>query len=344
LETPDEIYADDVAPEAIEWNVAWVNASTVWGAGITGQGFTVAGADTGVQWTHPALINQYRGSGTTVNHNYNWWDAVHTTGSSCGANSQVPCDDSGHGTHTVGTMVGSDGANNQIGVAPGAKWIACRNMNAGYGTPQTYIECLQFFVAPTDLTGRNPNPDLRPHVIGNSYGCPPSEGCVIGSLQTAVNNVIAAGIIMSVSAGNSGPGCSTVSDPPGLYANVFSVGALGTRTNTIASYSSRGPVPSGGTTIVKPEISAPGSGVRSAYPTNSYASLSGTSMASPHITGIVALIYQAKPDLVRDVAKTQALIQATALPLASTACSSNGFPNNVYGYGGVNVLNAVQAK
>jgi len=356
LETPDEIIETgddsfphierDEAPDAIEWNVNKVNAPQVWAKEITGTGYTVASADTGVQWDHPALKAHYRGytSDTSVDHNYNWWDAVHSTGSRCGANSKVPCDDNGHGTHTVGTMVGVDPAGtNQIGVAPGAKWIGCRNMNSGLGTPVLYIECLQFYVAPTDLLGANPDPKRAPHAIGNSYGCPASEGCVANSLQKAVDSVWAAGIFMSVSAGNSGPSCSTVNDPPGLYANVFSVGALGYNTNTIASYSSRGPVTVDGSGTLKPDISAPGSSVRSAYPTNSYASLSGTSMASPHITGIIALLWNAKPELARDIARTSLVLQQTALPLASTACGGNTTQNNVYGAGGVDILKAVNA-
>jgi len=345
LEMPEEEF-QPTAPSAIEWNVNKVNAPKVWDLGFTGKGFVVAGADTGVQWDHPALRTQYRGYSTSgaANHNYNWWDAVHTTGSRCGANAQAPCDDSGHGTHTVGTMVGTDHANNQIGVAPGAQWIACRNMNAGYGTPTTYIECLQFFVAPTDLTGKNPDPSKRPHAIGNSYGCPASEGCVADSLQTAVSNVVAAGIFMAVSAGNDGPSCSTVNTPPAIYEDVFSVGALGYNTNTIASYSSRGPVTVDKSGIIKPEISAPGSSVRSAYPTNTYSTLSGTSMASPHITGIITLLWNAKPELERDIDRTSKLIQLSALPLASTTCGGNSTQNNVYGYGGVDVLASATYK
>jgi len=347
LETPDDDEIHVESPNAIEWNINRVNAPKVWELGFRGKGGVVAGADTGVQWEHPALKNQYRGFNAetgAADHNYNWWDAVHATGSRCGANSRFPCDDSGHGTHTVGTMVGDDGAANQIGVAPDAKWVACRNMNAGLGTPQTYIECLQFFVAPTDLNGERHDPAKRPHVIGNSYGCPPSEGCVADSLLKAVENVAFAGIFMSVSAGNSGPSCSTVDAPPGTYRQVFSVGALGANSNTIASYSSRGPVRTGGTELVKPEISAPGSSVRSAYPTNNYASLSGTSMASPHISGIIALLWTAKPELAFNVEASALLLQSTALPLASTACGGNSTQNNVYGSGAVDVLAAVIHK
>jgi len=347
LEQPDEeVHFNATAPTAIEWNIARVKAPEVWNLGFQGTGQVVANADTGVQWDHPALIQQYRGwvSGTTADHNYNWWDAIHATGSRCGASSRIPCDDQGHGTHTTGTAVGWDHNTNQIGVAPGAKWVACRNMNSGLGTPQTYIECLQFFVAPTDLDGRNPDPARRPHAIGNSYGCPPSEGCVVDSLRDAVKNVIAAGIFMSVSAGNAGPSCSTVNDPPALYAEVFSVGALGYQSATIASYSSRGPVTIDGSNTPKPEISAPGSSVRSAYPPTGYSSLSGTSMASPHITGIVPLLWQAKPALARDIATTVKVLTATAIRRASTTCGGGTDYNNVYGYGEVDVLAAVNSS
>jgi len=344
LEEPEtEADLNVTSPNAIEWNVARVRAPEVWALGFNGTGQVVANADTGVQWDHPALIQQYRGwtSGTTGDHNYNWWDAIHATGSRCGASSRVPCDDNGHGTHTTGTAVGFDHNTNQIGVAPAAKWIACRNMNAGLGTPQTYIECLQFFVAPTDLNGANPDPARRPHAIGNSYGCPPSEGCNVESLRDAVKNTIAAGIFLSVSAGNSGPSCSTVSDPPALYVEVFSVGALAYQSATIASYSSRGPVTINGVSIPKPEISAPGSTVRSSYPTTTYTSLSGTSMASPHITGIVPLLWQAKPTLSRDIASTVKVLTATAIRRESTACGSGDGWNNVYGYGEVDIYAAV---
>src|SRR5207253_5916476 len=140
-------------------------------------------------------------------------DAIHSGGGSCGPNSLFPCDDYGHGTHTTGTTSGDDGAGNQVGVAPGAKWIGCRNMDVGNGTPASYTECFQFFMAPTDLSGQNPNPALRPHVMNNSWGCPTSEGCAPDTLRTVVENSQASGIFVEVSAGNSGSSCGTVNDP-----------------------------------------------------------------------------------------------------------------------------------
>ena len=195
-----------LAPAAIEWNITQVNAPSVWTLGFNGQGVVIGGQDTGYQWDHPALKSKYRGwNGTTANHNYSWHDAIHVTGSSCGADSPVPCDDHGHGTHTMGTMVGDDGASNQIGMAPGAKWIGCRNMNAGNGTPATYAECYQWFIAPTPIGSTVGDSSKAPDVINNSWGCPPSEGCTDPNvLLAAVQAVRAAGIVTVHSAGNSG--------------------------------------------------------------------------------------------------------------------------------------------
>src|SRR4030095_5995068 len=153
------------------------------------------------------------------NHDFNWHDSVHSGGGSCGPNSPQPCDDDGHGTHTMGTAVGDGGMGNQIGMAPGAKWMGCRNMNEGVGTPASYTECMEFFLAPYPVNGTpaQGNPDLAPDVTTNSWGCTADEGCSPGTLQAAVEAQRAAGILMVVAAGNSGPGCSTVDDPPSLF-------------------------------------------------------------------------------------------------------------------------------
>jgi subtilisin family serine protease len=333
---------------AIEWGVNNVNAPAVWAQGFNGQGIVIGGQDTGIRWTHSALKPKYRGwDGATADHNFNWHDAIHSGGGSCGADTVAPCDDSGHGTHTVGTVVGESGSN-QIGVAPGAKWIGCRNMNVGAGTPASYTECFQFMIAPTDLAGNNANPALRPHVLNNSWGCPVSEGCVTGAeLETIVNNTQAAGIFVTVSAGNAGPNCETVEDAPAIYDASFSVGAINI-TNGLANYSSRGPSTFYTPNLLKPNISAPGSSVRSAYNSSdtSYGTLSGTSMAGPHVVGVVALIWSAHPQLVRDIAATKTLLQNTANPnITVTAQTCGGtpstqIPNNIFGYGRVDAYAA----
>src|SRR5262249_53404014 len=142
----------------------------------------------------------------------------------CGNDSPEPCDDQAHGTHTTGTMVGDDGAGNQIGMAPGAKWIGCRNMDANVGTPARYIECMQWFLAPTRINGSDPDPTKAPDITINSWGCPASEGCSANTLQAAVEAQAAAGIMMVVAAGNSGSGCSNVSDTASIYTVSYGVG------------------------------------------------------------------------------------------------------------------------
>lgn len=305
------------SPQAVEWNVNWVKAPQVWNQGFRGRGTVHANADTGVEYAHPAISGQYRGNnGDSFDHNYNWADMSYLVyrkdqlgpftpeKAKCDVNVTYPCDDNGHGTHTTGTTSGGFGAN-EIGVAPFSSWIACKNMFEGWGSPGSYIGCLEFLIAPTDIRGERPNPELRPHTVGNSYGCPPAEGCAPLAMEQALQAVRAAGVFMSVSAGNSGSACNTVNDPPALSPLVCSVGALAYQSNNIASYSSRGVVTVDGSNRRKPDIAAPGSSVRSAYPPNTYASLSGTSMASPAVAGVVLLLWEAFPPLARDVEKTE---------------------------------------
>jgi len=277
-----------------------------------------------------------------VNHDYNWHDAT-------SAHSTTPIDPHGHGTFTVSEMVGDDGAGNQIGVAPGAKWIACRNMTSGgVGSPTTYTECFQFLMAPYPVGG-NPNqgdPSKAPDSINNSWGCPPSEGCSANTLLAVVDNVRAAGIFPAVAAGNSGPSCSSITDPPALYDSSVSVGATDSL-NAIASFSSRGPVTADGSNRRKPDISAPGVNIRGAVPGNGYQSgWSGTSMATPHVAGAVALLWQAKPALIGNIDATETLLEKKSVHKKTTeTCGGTAgkVPNNVFGYGVLNIYQAVVA-
>jgi subtilisin family serine protease len=336
---------------AVEPNIVKVGAPDVWSRGFTGQGIVVGMADTGVVWDHTALKSHYRGfDGISVSHDYNWHDAVHDAGAGnpCGSDAPAPCDDEGHGTSTTSLAVGDDGAGNQVGVAPGARFIGCRNMDRGVGTPARYAECFQFFLAPTDHNGANPRPDLAPHTINNSWGCPPSEGCTDPAvLQAAVENLRAAGIVAVVSAGNSGPACSTISDVPAFYAAAFTVGATD-NSDTIASFSSRGPVTTDGSNRLKPDICAPGVSLRVASATGGYsASFSGTSGSAPEVAGAVALLWSAAPRLIGQVAATENLLETAAVALTSTqdcgAFSGAVVPNAVFGFGRLNVAAAVSA-
>ena len=344
-------------PSTIEWNIAKVSAPEVWAAGYTGQGAVIGGQDTGYDWEHPALQEHYRGwdSGgmVTAGHNYNWHDAIHTgDGGVCGLDSPEPCDDGYHGTHTMGIMVGDDGGSNQIGMAPGAKWIGCRNMDRGYGTPATYSECYEWFIAPYPIGGdpfTDGEPSLAPHVINNSWSCPPSEGCSDPDiLLSVVQNVRAAGIVTVHSAGNAGSACSTVYTPAAIYDESFSVGSTG-QTDIISTFSSRGPVTIDSSNRLKPDISAPGSSVRSSIPstqTTLYRNHGGTSMAAPHVAGLVALLISAQPGLAGQVDMLEALITSNAVPrTTSQICGGipgHQVPNNTYGWGRIDALGAVQ--
>ena len=337
------------APAAVEWNITHVNAPQVWALGYTGQGAVVAGQDTGYDWSHPALQAKYRGwNGAVADHDYHWHDAIHSGGGICGANAAAPCDDNDHGTHTMGTMIGDDGGANQIGMAPGARWIGCRNMDQGNGTPATYAECYQWFVAPTDLNNLNPDPTLAPDVINNSWSCPVEEGCTDPNvLLTVVENVRAAGIVTVHSAGNSGSSCSTISTPSAIYDASFTVGST-TSTDAASSFSSRGPVTVDGSNRMKPDIAAPGSNVRSSFPGGAYGSLSGTSMAGPHVAGLVALLISADPALAGDVDRIEQIIRAGAFhpTAASQVCGgvdTNVFPNNTFGAGRIDALAMIQS-
>lgn len=336
-------------PAGVEWNLQKVNADDLWGLGVTGAGTVYANADTGIQWDHPALKNQYRGwNGSTAEHAYAWWDAVHEelsgNGSNpCGYSSVVPCDDYGHGTHTLGTGVGAEGSN-QIGAAPGARWIGCRNMENGYGRPSTYLECLDFFLAPWDMNHENPDPSLHADVIGNSYTCPISELCNDKHvMQPALQNLRAAGIFVSVSAGNDGPGCSTIVDPPAIEDSAVTIGATDLY-DQVASFSGRGPVTVDGSNLRKPDLVAPGDDVRSSVPGNGYGYKSGTSMAAPLVAGVVSLLWSGVPELRGDVEATETLLKDTAVHLTSSQCGdgASDVPNNVFGYGRVDALAAYQ--
>ena len=346
--TPEEIRAATnraLSPSAIEPGVSYIRAPEVWAMGATGQGIVIGGADTGVDWTHPALQARYRGwNGATANHDYNWHDSIHSGGGACGPDSPAPCDDFGHGTHTIGTAVGADaGGTNQIGVAPGAKFIACRNMDQGNGTPATYLECMEWFLAPYPAGGTpaQGDPSKAPDLTTNSWTCPPAEGCLTATLQAGVEAQRAAGILFVAAAGNSGPSCSTVFHPPGLYEAAYSVGAFSASTGTIAGFSSRGPVTADGSNRIKPDVTAPGVGVRSALPGGAYGALDGTSMATPHVAGAVALLWSAHPELRNRVQQTEDILDQSAVDVSATSCSSGGVPNDVYGWGRLDIKAAV---
>lgn len=306
-----------------EWNILKIEANRVWNElNINGQGVTVANIDTGVQWDHPALKQKYKGfdsSTGSVNHDYSWYDPS-------GTYKSTPLDDYGHGTHVMGIMVGSDGTNN-IGVAPGAKWIAAKGCISGGCSASDLIAAGEWMLAPTKIDGSEPDPGKTPDVINNSWG---GQGCQTW-YQGVTQSWINAGIVPVFSAGNSGPNSNTVGSP-GDNPESFSVGATDSSDN-IANFSSRGPSCSTFGNSIKPDVSAPGVAIRSSVPTSSYAIYNGTSMAAPHVTGLIALLLQAKPSL--SVYDIETIISNSAFDLGNIGM------DNVYGSGRIDAYKAI---
>ncbi|WP_336206476.1 S8 family serine peptidase [Nonomuraea sp. LPB2021202275-12-8] len=312
---------------AVEWNIDRVRAPQVWSElGNRGEGIVVANIDSGVQFDHPDLAAAYRGSSPdgSVTHDYNWFDPAEVCPST------APCDNNGHGTHVMGTMVGANG----IGVAPGAKWIAAKGCEFNTCTDASLLAAGQWIVAPTDASGANPRPDLAPDIVNNSWG---GAGFDPWYKQT-VEAWIAAGIFPAFSNGNEGPSCRT-SGSPGQYAISYSAGGFDIN-NALYARSSKGEGEGG---EIKPNIAAPAVNVRSSVPDDDYDSYTGTSMASPHVAATVALIWSASPRLNGDIAATRPLLDSTAIDVSDTACGGTATDNNIWGEGRLDAYAAVQA-
>ena len=322
---------DEARVDAVEWGIAAINADDVWSEyGNHGEGLLVANIDSGVQFDHPALATRYRGWSTGgVDHDYSWYDPSRT----CSTDGSVPCDNNGHGTHTMGTMVGADGAN-QVGVAPGARWIAAKGCETNGCSDASLLASGQWTLAPTDTSGANPDVSKRPDIINNSWG-----GANGGAEDPWYDEIVqawtASGQFGVFSNGNAGPGCDTAGSPADSVHS-YAVGNF-TSAGAIASTSSRGPGADG---QVRPSISAPGTSVRSSVPGDSYASYSGTSMAAPHVAGSVALLWSIAPALAGDIEGTRTLLDTTALDVSDLTCGGTATDNNVWGEGKLDVLAA----
>ena len=314
------------------WGVTDIAAPSVWSSyGTRGEGIVIASIDTGVELTHPALVGQYRGRNPdgTFSHDYNWFDPTLT------CSSPGPCDDLGHGTHTMGTMVGADDGtgNNQIGVAPGAKWIAVRACSPAGCLLSNLLAAGQWILAPTDQQGGAPRTDLRPNIVNNSWDLSAGDDPFY---QATIQAWTAAGIFPVFAAGNYGGLCGSVSSPAD-YPESFAVGAYDA-TRVIAPDSGRGASAFG---PVKPDLAAPGVAIRSAFPGSSYAVYSGTSMAAPHVAGTVALMWSAAPSLVGDLTTTRTLLAESAIDVSDLSCGGTASSNDVWGGGRLDALDAV---
>jgi len=339
LHKPAEANMEADSVLAIEWNVAKINADDVWNMGYTGEGIVVANIDTGVRYTHEALVEHYRGNNGdgTFSHDYNWFDPM--------MDLSEPSDQASHGSHTMGTMVGGDGLgpfSQDVGVAPGAQWIASKGCGILFCSDFRLISSAQWIACPTKVDGTEPDCSKAPHVVNNSWG----GGGGDNWYESYVRSWLMAGIFPVFSIGNSGPACSTAGSP-GDYNLVAGVGATDVN-DVLADFSSKGP---GTFRRLKPDFVAPGEAVRSSVATgdSAYDVFSGTSMAAPHISGTFALLLSANPDAglidLYNALRTTAVTSLGAPP-GPDACGGRNFdsyPNAIYGWGRVDAAAAVQA-
>lgn len=326
---------DSTPPGETPWGIEAIGAPRVWQElGVTGKGVVVGQSDSGVDAGHPALASSYRG--LSGNDEFNWLDPW--------IGSSRPYDANGHGTHTLGTVLGQDG----IGVAPGATWFGCANLVRNLGNIAAYLDCMQFMLAPHPQQGdplHAGDPALAADVSTNSWGCPASvEGCDQETLWLATQALRAAGIFFVAAAGNEGPACNSLRTPPGNYGNVLSVGAL-EPTGDLALFSNRGPTTQAPDGSTAPDLLAPGVSVTSAWPGGTWSTSDGTSMAAPHVAGVVALMWSANPALRGNIDATERILQETAAEYTGVAspCETDGQPPDAAtGFGVVNAFSAVQ--
>jgi subtilisin family serine protease len=316
--TPNGTLDAPVLPSSVappETNIALVNAPALWNVGVRGQGIVVANMDTGVDVTHPDLAAQWRG-GTN-----SWFDPY-------GQHPTTPTDVSGHGTWTMGVMVGRDSGGSSVGMAPAASWIAVKIFNDGGTATEARIhEGFQWLLDPD----RDPETADAPNVVNNSWSYR-SFGCTL-TFQLDLANLRAAGILPVFAAGNSGPfGSSSTS--PANNPDAFAVGATND-SDAVYTYSSRGPSGCGEPTTTFPELVAPGVGIRTTDLFGGFTSPSGTSLAAPHAAGALALLLSAFPNLT--VAQQEAALKNSARDLGAAG------PDSTFGWGRLDVLAAYGA-
>jgi len=321
-------------PLLVQHNINEVRAPQGWALGYDGTGVVVGSMDTGVRWTHEALGSHYRGNVAPPDplniHDYNWLDGYGL--------SATPIDENGHGSHTTGTILGTapDGTFGNIGVAKGAMWMHVRICQQSSCGTQPILNGFQWTLAPYRVNGTGANPAYRPRISNNSWGGP--SACD-QSFRPAVQNWVNAGIFPDFATGNSGPGAGTVGYPAN-YPESWGTGNLNTSIPDwlIATTSSRGPSACDGS--IRPHAIAPGTSICSSIQTGDSAyscAYTGTSMATPHMAGAVAMMIEKNPN---------ATILQMMNAITTTAFFSPTWgvrPNNDYGWGLLQVDAALNA-
>ncbi|RJP30411.1 MAG: hypothetical protein C4547_16780 [Phycisphaerales bacterium] len=317
-----------------EPGIVLIQADRVWNElGVTGAGALAANIDTGVDGDHPAMESRWRGLDPRYEGHpeWAWYDPLEQ--------GDVPYDTNGHGSHTMGTIIGGL-PGDEVGVAPGAQWIAAAPINRGKDYVHTVMDIIRALQWMADPDG-NPNTDFDvPHTCNHSWGLTTQHGFppCDDVLWDWIDASEAAGTSHVFAAGNEGGGgLRRPADRASTDYDSLAVAACDGRDPEcpIASFSSRGPTncTPDGRPAIKPDIAAPGVNVRSCTQDGDYRILTGTSMSTPHISGVLALVYSANPDLTSDEAKQ--IIYDTA--------TDKGDPgeDNSYGWGLVNAYDAV---
>ncbi|MFQ5606516.1 MAG: S8 family peptidase [Candidatus Zixiibacteriota bacterium] len=294
-----------------------LKAPLLWAQGITGAGRVVANFDTGVDGAHPALAGRYHGN--TVGERAGFFSPASAD--------TLPFDDIGHGTHTMGLMVGHNGVDT-FGIAPDASWIAAAVVDQGNSLNGTIADLLAAFQWALNPDGDTSTTNDVPDVILNSWGIPIGLlGPCDNTFWEAIDNVEEAGIVTVFAAGNEGPAGFTIRSPANRVSaplNSFSVGAIDKNTLQVADFSSRGPSTCDSVTF-KPEVVAPGILVYSSDRNGGYAVRSGTSMSAPYVAGLVALL--------RDYNPNATVLQIKQAILAGAADLGPPGADNQYGHG-----------
>ena len=309
-----------------ERGLSVINAPKLWALGYTGRGVTIMSLDTGVELGHPALSRSWRGN--HLPHSQAWYDPVYGTD----APRDFGIDPWGHGTMTMGVMVGLDpSTSDTIGVAFGAEWIAAGDSVISISTQ---VASLQWALNPD---GNPETLDDMPAIVNCSWtrGNP---GCKQTGLTTAMSTLEAAGVAVVFAAGNDGPVPGSVRWPARMNTtetDVFAVGFVNGHDPAlpVGTRSARGPTEcTGEGNAIKPEVVAPGENVRTSWLGGQYATVSGTSFSAPHVSGALALLKQAFPE--KSGTELKLLLLETARDLGEEG------EDNAYGRGIIDVYAA----
>ncbi len=334
---PDKLQTRNLA-----WNVTMINANQVWAEGYTGEGVIVAVMDTGVNYNHNDIKDNMWEHPDYPNHGFNFVN-----------NNHVTMDDGGHGTHCAGTVAGNGASGTVTGIAPDATIMNLKVLGgSGSGTEAGVWAAIEFAV------------EYGAHVMSLSLGWQHQWSPDRSMWRTTMNNALSAGVIAAVAAGNEGgwggqPPPSEVRTPgdvpppwthpdqtqPGGNSAVVSVGATDSNDN-LASFSSKGPVTwqnispfndyayNPGIGLIRPDVSAPGVNIVSLIHSNNtgYTTMSGTSMATPAVAGVMALMISKDPNILpEDISR---ILEETAVPKTTSK-------SNTFGSGRVDALAAV---